>query len=75
MAVLVLVTLRPACADEPPALQPIAPPVGPLGGESDGNARILADAAGRVDPARPSRLSSDDLDRLYAQVEHDAEEL
>ena len=74
MAMVVLV--GQACGDEPPALQPIAPPIiGLPRAESDGNARILADAAGRVDPARSSRLSSDERDRLYAQVEHDAEEL
>ena len=69
---LVLVVVAQASADEPPALQPIAPRVA---GEPEGSGRIAADAAGRVDPARSSRLSLDERDRLYAQIERDAEEL
>ena len=45
---LVLVVVAQASADEPPALQPIAPRVA---GEPEGSGRIAADAAGRVDPA------------------------
>ncbi len=57
--------------DEPPQLAPIT------GGAAieRAPARSGADAAGRVDPARSSRLSDDDRDRLYSQVERDAEEL
>jgi serine protease Do len=72
LTLLLLVVVVRASADEPPALQPIAPRVA---GESEGSGRIAADAAGRVDPARSSRLSPDERDRLYAQIERDAEEL
>jgi serine protease Do len=76
MPLLALVIGAHACADEPPALEPIVQPGRPSNaGEVGGDARVAADGAGRVDPARSTRLSSDERDRLYAQVEHDAEEL
>jgi serine protease Do len=63
-------------ADEPPPLEPIVQPGrSVVAGESSGEGRIAADTAGRIDPARSTRLSTDERDRLYAQVEHDAEEL
>jgi len=56
-----------ARGDEPPQLAPITagPPL----------ERSGPDAAGRIDPARSSRLSSAERDRLYSQIERDAEEL
>jgi len=66
-----------AWSDEPPQLAPIT------GGGvvdrpatlRDADSRVAPDAAGRVDPTRPTRLSDAERDRLYSQVEHDAEEL
>jgi serine protease Do len=59
-----------AVADEAPVpLAPIAPPASPAPSRA-GPPRVEAT---RIDPIRPARLSAAERDRLYAQVERDAE--
>ena len=59
-----------AVADEAPVpLAPIAPPASP----APNRAAPPRVEATRIDPIRPARLSAAERDRLYAQVERDAE--
>jgi serine protease Do len=68
--VLLLAAPSSAVADEAPVpLAPIAPPA------SSAPSRVASprSEATRIDPIRPARLSPSERERLYAQVERDAE--
>lgn len=69
-AVLLAAAPSSAVAEEAPVpLAPIAPPA------SSAPSRVVAprSEAKRIDPIRPARLSPGERERLYAQVERDAE--
>jgi serine protease Do len=68
--ILLLAVPSSAMADEAPVpLAPIAPPA------SSAPSRVASprSEATRIDPIRPARLSPSERERLYAQVERDAE--
>ena len=60
-------------ADDPPRLAPIPAADAPVADPVD--AAVSAPATGRVDPLRTPRLSESERERLYGQLERDAEEL